>query len=37
MMNGQMTPKQILWIQIGPISLARHSKPQNQVPQEDGP
>ena len=36
-MYGQMTQKQILWIQTGPIGLAQHSEPQNQVPQEDGP
>ena len=35
-MHGQMTQEQILWIQTRPISLARHSEPQNQVPQEDG-
>ena len=31
-----MTQKQILWIQTGPIDLAQHLEPQNQVPQEDG-
>ena len=36
MMHGRITQKQILWIQTGPISLASHSEPQNQVPQEDG-
>ena len=36
MMNGQMTPKQILWIQTGPTGLAQHSEPQNQILQEDG-
>ena len=36
MMYGWMTQKQVLWIQTGPIGLAQHLAPQNQVPQEDG-